>query len=104
MAAYRRVYDSCYLQADCQEPDQLLNPTLGYRVWASFTFKDSKHIPCRASNVQRLATVVALYQQYHLSSTHTPLQATSLLDTSDTIHGTGLPSAEIHTGRITPAL
>ena len=38
MAAYRRVYDSRYLQADCQEPDQLHNPTLGNRVWAAFTF------------------------------------------------------------------
>ena len=34
MAAYRRVYDSHHLQADCQEPDQLRNPTLGSRVWA----------------------------------------------------------------------
>jgi len=36
MAAYRRVYDSRLLQADCQ--DQLRNPTLGNRVWAAFTF------------------------------------------------------------------
>jgi len=28
-AAYCRVYDSCHLQADCQEPGQLRNPTLG---------------------------------------------------------------------------
>ena len=38
MAAYRLVYDSRHLQADCQGPDQLRNPTLGYRVWATFTF------------------------------------------------------------------
>ena len=39
MAAYRRVYDSRHLQADCQENrDQLRNPTLGNRVWATFTF------------------------------------------------------------------
>ena len=38
MAAYRRVCDSRHLQADCQEPDQLQNPTLGNRVWATFTF------------------------------------------------------------------
>jgi len=38
MAAYRWVYDSRHLQADCQEPDQLRNPTLGNRVWATFTF------------------------------------------------------------------
>jgi len=27
MAAYRRLYDSRHLQADCQEPDQLRNPS-----------------------------------------------------------------------------
>jgi len=36
MAAYRRVYDSHHLQADYQEP--LRNPTLGNRVWDTFTF------------------------------------------------------------------
>ena len=37
MAAYRLVYDSRYLQADCQEPGaQLRNHTLGNRVWASY--------------------------------------------------------------------
>jgi len=36
MAAYRRVYDSHHLQADCQ--DQPRNPTFGNRVWATFTF------------------------------------------------------------------
>ena len=41
MAAYRRVYDSRHLQADCQEPrDQPRNPTLGSRIWATFTFMD----------------------------------------------------------------
>jgi len=29
MAAHRRVYDSRHLQADCQNRDQLRNPTLG---------------------------------------------------------------------------
>jgi len=29
---------SHHLQADCQEPDQLRNPTLGNRVWVTFTF------------------------------------------------------------------
>ena len=37
MAAYRRVYDSRHLQTDCQEPrDQLRNPTLDNRLWATF--------------------------------------------------------------------
>jgi len=39
MAAYRRVYDSRHLQADCQESGSAPEPyTLGNRVWATFTF------------------------------------------------------------------
>ena len=38
MAAYRRVYNSRHLQADCQEPGSARNPTLCSRVWATFTF------------------------------------------------------------------
>ena len=39
MAAYRRVYDSHRVQADCQEPGSAPEPyTLGNRVWATFTF------------------------------------------------------------------
>jgi len=35
MAAYRRVYDSHYLQADYQEPSDQ-HATLCTRVWATF--------------------------------------------------------------------
>jgi len=38
MAAYRRVYDSRHLQADCKEPGSARNPTLGNQIWATFTF------------------------------------------------------------------
>ena len=38
MAAYRRVYDSHHLQPTAKNQDQLRNPTLGNRVWATFTF------------------------------------------------------------------
>ena len=38
MAAYCRVYDSRHLQATAKNRDQLRNPTLGNRVWATFTF------------------------------------------------------------------
>jgi len=41
MTAYRRVYDSHHLRADCQNRDQLRNSTLGNRVWDTFTFTDS---------------------------------------------------------------
>jgi len=34
MAAYRQVYDSHHLQADCQEPESAPHPTLGNRVLA----------------------------------------------------------------------
>jgi len=45
MAAYRRVYDSRHLQADCQNRDQLRNPALGNRVWATFTFIQDIPVP-----------------------------------------------------------
>jgi len=40
LSANSRVYDSRHLQADCQEPGSapLRNPTLGNRVWVTFTF------------------------------------------------------------------
>jgi len=38
MAAYRRVYDSHHLRLTAKNRDQLRNPTLGNRVWATFTF------------------------------------------------------------------
>jgi len=39
VAAYRRVYDSLHLQADCHEPGSAPEPyTLGNRVRATFTF------------------------------------------------------------------
>ena len=38
MTAYRRVYDSRHLQLTAQNGDQLRNPTLGNRAWATFTF------------------------------------------------------------------
>ena len=50
MAAYRRVYDSRHPQAEAKNWDQLWNPTLGNRVWATFltntllTEKNRKHL------------------------------------------------------------
>ena len=38
MAAYRQVYDTCHLQADCQEPRSTPDPMLGYRVGATIAF------------------------------------------------------------------
>jgi len=37
MAAYRRVYDSRHLQADCQEPESAPEPYTRNRVWATVT-------------------------------------------------------------------
>jgi len=37
MAAYRRVYDSRYLQADCQEPGSAPEPyAQQWSIWATF--------------------------------------------------------------------
>ena len=44
MAAYRWVYDSRHLQADCQEPGSAPDPTLCNRVWATFTFYPGGHV------------------------------------------------------------
>jgi len=38
MAAYRRVYDSRFLQVTAKNRDQLRNHTLGNRVWVTFSF------------------------------------------------------------------
>jgi len=40
MAAYRRVYDSRHLQADCQEPGSVPESYAVNRVWATFTLAD----------------------------------------------------------------
>ena len=45
MAAYRRVYDSHHLQLTAKNRDQLRNPPLGNRVWATFTFFSSEYRP-----------------------------------------------------------
>ena len=46
-SACRRVYDSCHLQADCQEPGSAWNPTLGSRVWATFRLNPSSvYVKC----------------------------------------------------------
>ena len=58
MAAYRRIYDSHYLQADCQERDQLRNPTLRNRVWATFTFTLLVVCVCQSSVVPRCGRMV----------------------------------------------
>jgi len=38
MAAYRRVYDSVTRRLTAKNRDQLRNPTLDNRVWATFIF------------------------------------------------------------------
>jgi len=64
MAAYRRVYDSRQLQADWKKNrDQLRNPTLGNRVWATFTilaaiFEGTWLLPAYGS----LVTVAVVYE------------------------------------------
>jgi len=52
-AAYRRVYDSGHLQADCQEPGSVPNPTLGSRVWAD------RIVSCLSAGVERRTAAAA---------------------------------------------
>jgi len=55
MAAYRQVYDSHHLQADCQEPGSAPEPyarTLGNRVWATLPFTEFSAAATVASPVQ----------------------------------------------------
>ena len=52
MAAYRRVYDSRHLQADCHRCDQLRNPTLGNRVRATFTFLTQQYAHLHQYNLE----------------------------------------------------
>ena len=44
MAAYRRVYDSSHVtcRLTANNRDQLWNPTLGNKIWATFTFLPGK--------------------------------------------------------------
>jgi len=72
MGAYRRVYDSRHLQTDCQERDQLRNPTLGNRVWATFAFLIfKKDVFCNLFNIQKLRAShdnLHLIMLYHLDN------------------------------------
>ena len=71
MAAYRRVYDSRHLQADCQEPDQLRKPMLCSRVWATVTFlltitdPVKLSLPCIALQEQYEFALAAVAQEVH---------------------------------------
>ena len=48
MAAYRRVYDSRHLQADCNEPGSAPGPyTLGSRVWLPYILPFSLYVAAR---------------------------------------------------------
>ena len=53
MAAYRRVYDSRHLQADCQEPGSAPEPMLGDRVWVTIF---TSHAAVRCTNHQTTVT------------------------------------------------
>ena len=43
MAAYRRVYDLVTCKLTAKNRDQLRNPTLGNRVWATIIFYSANH-------------------------------------------------------------
>ena len=60
MVAYRRVYDSRHLQADCQEPGSLRNPTLDNRVWATFTYFSAQRSFYRGAYYRLLRLVLVV--------------------------------------------
>jgi len=69
MAAYRQVYDSRHLQADCQEPGSVLEPyTLGNRVWATFTLftfsvkRNYRRAALRGRKCAKLPSAVGTYR------------------------------------------
>jgi len=67
MAAYRRVYDSRHLQLTAKNRDQLRNPTLCNRVWATFTFFKVKS--CKEAYTD---IAVRVYIAAPLRGTHMP--------------------------------
>jgi len=62
MAAYRRVYDSRHLQADCKEqgsaPDKLGNRV---GLWATFTFLIQLHVHTRSAIYYTHSQAVVYY-------------------------------------------
>jgi len=75
MAAYRRVYDSCHLKAEwltVKNRDQLRNPTVDNRVWATFTFLLFR-IPVRIIRVKVTVSVVTLSCRGHVDKSATRL-------------------------------
>jgi len=59
MAAYRRVYDSCHLQADCQEPESAPDSYARLSSMATVTFLFHWRV-----RVQSLHQNLALYDMY----------------------------------------
>ena len=70
MAAYRRVYDSHHLPADCQEPGSAPERTLGNRVWATFFYSSRawNSLPDAIRRSPSLATFKRSLKTYFLSS------------------------------------
>jgi len=77
MAACRRVYDSHHLQADCQEPDQLRNRTLGNRVWRPLPFLGYMS----RENARSVPSAVAELLQRLIE----PLRTVSVADSNDVL-------------------
>ena len=69
MVAYRWVYDSRHLQADCQERDRLRNPAVGSRVWATFTFTLITYLQAlRDADAGRRCSLPVVYRQVDVTA------------------------------------
>jgi len=67
MAAYRRVYVSRHLQADCQEPGSAPEPYARNRVWTTFTFKMQWQL-VTATRLQYITTKTEVSLLFHLQN------------------------------------
>jgi len=85
--AYRRVYDSRHLQAHCQEPDQLRNPTLGNRVWATFTFTYIDGLPLCCKDRQISPNQSDLVGRRHSTQFPTYIATSGIIQKGGCRHG-----------------
>jgi len=92
MAAYRRVYDSRHLQADCQEPGSAPEPYARNRVWTTFTFKMQWQLvtATRLQNITTKTEVSLLFHLQNLSNIDTSAQNYEQQRLSDSTDNTNI--------------
>ena len=94
MAAYRRVYDSRHLQADCQEPGSSPEPYARYSsIWATFTFYIFVGISGFSASLLRYTSLT----MHEIGSTHgESLVACRASDVIDLVPAACVPGNLLH--------